>query len=62
GNYAPLATGGDGGIAYTDREPQSLPSAVRAVSTRGVASDNAANIGTETRPRNIAFNYIVRAA
>lgn len=62
GSYAPLATGGDGGIAYTDREPQSLPSAVRAVSTRGVASDNAANIGTETRPRNIAFNYIVRAA
>ncbi|HBR2153068.1 TPA: phage tail protein [Klebsiella pneumoniae] len=62
GNYAPLATGGDGGIAYTDREPQSLPSAVRAISTRGVASDNAANIGTETRPRNIAFNYIVRAA
>ncbi|HHC3899629.1 TPA: phage tail protein [Klebsiella pneumoniae] len=62
GNYAPLATGGDGGIAYTDREPQSLPSAVRAVSTLGVASDNAANIGTETRPRNIAFNYIVRAA
>ncbi|HFU2717883.1 TPA: phage tail protein [Klebsiella pneumoniae] len=62
GSYAPLATGGDGGIAYTDREPQSLPSAVRAISTRGVASDNAANIGTETRPRNIAFNYIVRAA
>ncbi|GDJ68944.1 phage tail protein [Escherichia coli] len=62
GNYAPLATGGDGGIAYTDREPQSLPSAVRAISTRGVASDNAANISTETRPRNIAFNYIVRAA
>ena len=62
GSYAPLATGGDGGIAYTDREPQSLPSAVRAVSTLGVASDNAANIGTETRPRNIAFNYIVRAA
>ena len=62
GSYAPLATGGDGGIAYTDREPQSLPSAVRAIDTRGVASDNAANIGTETRPRNIAFNYIVRAA
>uniref|UniRef100_UPI00193E31A6 phage tail protein n=1 Tax=Escherichia coli TaxID=562 RepID=UPI00193E31A6 len=62
GSYAPLATGGDGGIAYTDREPQSLPSAVRAVSTRGVASDNAANIGTETRPRNIAFNYIVGSA
>ena len=62
GSYAPLATGGDGGIAYTDREPQSLPSAVRAIGTRGVASDNAANIGTETRPRNIAFNYIVRAA
>ncbi|RYI63036.1 tail fiber protein [Klebsiella pneumoniae] len=62
GSYAPLATGGDGGIAYTDLEPQSLPSAVRAIGTRGVASDNAANIGTETRPRNIAFNYIVRAA
>ncbi|MGP6975057.1 phage tail-collar fiber domain-containing protein [Klebsiella pneumoniae] len=62
GSYAPLATQGDGGIAYTDREPQSLPSAVRAIGTRGVASDNAANIGTETRPRNIAFNYIVRAA
>lgn len=62
GGYAPLATGGDGGVAYTDREPQSLPSAVRAIGTRGVASDNAANIGTETRPRNIAFNYIVRAA
>ncbi|EFM0471889.1 tail fiber protein [Escherichia coli] len=62
GNYGPLVTGGDGGIAYTDREPQSLPSAVRAISTRGVASDNAANISTETRPRNIAFNYIVRAA
>lgn len=62
GSYAPLATQGDGGIAYTDLEPQSLPSAVRAIGTRGVASDNAANIGTETRPRNIAFNYIVRAA
>ncbi|HHH0953920.1 TPA: phage tail protein [Yersinia enterocolitica] len=61
-NYAPLATVGDGGIAYTDREPQSLPSAVRAIGTRGVASDNAANIGIETRPRNIALNYIVRAA
>ncbi|MGT8682529.1 phage tail protein, partial [Klebsiella pneumoniae] len=62
GEYGPLVTGGDGGIVYTDREPQSLPSAVRAIRTRGVASDNAANIGTETRPRNIAFNYIVRAA
>ncbi|RWT41930.1 phage tail protein [Enterobacter cloacae] len=62
GNYGPLVTQGDGGIVYTDREPQRLPSAVRAISTRGVASDNAANIGTETRPRNIAFNYIVRAA
>ncbi|ELH3204545.1 tail fiber protein [Escherichia coli] len=62
GNYGPLVTQGDGGIVYTDREPQSLPSAVRAIGTRGVASDNAANIGTETRPRNIAFNYIVRAA
>uniref|UniRef100_UPI002042CF5A phage tail protein n=1 Tax=Escherichia coli TaxID=562 RepID=UPI002042CF5A len=62
GSYAPLATKGDGGIAYTDLEPKSLPSAVRAIGTSGVASDNAANIGTETRPRNIAFNYIVRAA
>ncbi|EAV1591693.1 tail fiber protein [Salmonella enterica] len=57
--YAPLASPGDGGILYSDLEPVNLPSAARALGTRGVISGN---FGIETRPRNIAFNYIVRAA
>lgn len=62
GTFAALATGGDGGIIFTEKDPQSLPPAVRAVRTNGITADNAANAGSETRPRNIAFNYIVRAA
>ncbi|HIE8685791.1 TPA: phage tail protein [Klebsiella pneumoniae] len=62
GFFAPLATGGDGGIMNTDASPQGLPAGVRAIGTRSVTADNAANISTETRPRNVAFNYIVRAA
>ncbi len=40
-----------------------VPSSLRAIGTRGVyrLGANGGNTGTENRPRNIAFNYIVRA-
>ncbi|EHY3052069.1 phage tail protein, partial [Escherichia coli] len=39
-------------------------SSLRAISSRSVKryGEISENVGTETRPRNIAFNYIVRAA
>ncbi|MCG0608806.1 phage tail protein [Escherichia coli] len=58
-----LATYGDGGIVKTDESGVKVPSSLRAIGTRGVyrLGANGGNIGTETRPRNVAFNYIVRA-
>ncbi|EFA7613670.1 phage tail protein [Escherichia coli] len=59
-----LATYGDGGIVKTDEPGIKVPSSLRAISTRSVKrfGEISGNVGTETRPRNIAFNYIVRAA
>ncbi|GDQ64573.1 phage tail fiber protein [Escherichia coli] len=59
-----LATYGDGGIVKTDEPGLKVPSSLRAISTRSVKrfGEISGNVGTETRPRNIAFNYIVRAA
>ncbi|EGP3603162.1 phage tail protein [Escherichia coli] len=58
-----LATYGDGGIVKTDESGVKVPSSLRAIGTRGVyrLGANGGNTGTENRPRNIAFNYIVRA-
>ncbi|EEW3754622.1 phage tail protein, partial [Escherichia coli] len=54
---------GDGGIVKTDESGVKVPSSLRAIGTRGVyrLGANGGNTGTENRPRNIAFNYIVRA-
>ncbi|MEB7687689.1 phage tail protein [Escherichia coli] len=59
-----LATYGDGGIVKTDEPGLKVPSSLRAISSRSVKryGEISENVGTETRPRNIAFNYIVRAA
>ncbi len=59
-----LATYGDGGIVKTDEPGLKVPSSLRALSSRSVKryGEISGNVGTETRPRNIAFNYIVRAA
>ncbi len=59
-----LATYGDGGIVKTDEPGHKVPSSLRAISSRSVKryGEISGNVGTETRPRNIAFNYIVRAA
>ncbi|SVF64565.1 tail fiber protein [Escherichia coli] len=59
-----LATYGDGGIVKTDEPGLNVPSSLRAISSRSVKryGEISENVGTETRPRNIAFNYIVRAA
>ncbi|HFE4551399.1 TPA: tail fiber protein [Escherichia coli] len=59
-----LATYGDGGIVKTDEPGLNVPSSLRAVSSRNVKrfGEISGNVGTETRPRNVAFNYIVRAA
>ncbi|MDY8987091.1 phage tail protein [Escherichia coli] len=59
-----LATYGDGGIVKTDEPGLKVPSSLRAISSRSVKRYGkiSENVGTETRPRNIAFNYIVRAA
>jgi phage-related tail fiber protein len=59
-----LATYGDGGIVKTDEPGLKVPSSLRAISSRSVKryGEISKNVGTETRPRNIAFNYIVRAA
>lgn len=61
GTLGVLGTGGDGGIAYTDSAPKYLPQETKAIGTGGVASDNSAHTGAETRGRNIAFNFLVRA-
>ncbi|EFF0479003.1 phage tail protein [Escherichia coli] len=59
-----LATYGDGGTVKTDEPGLNVPSSLRAISSRSVKryGEISENVGTETRPRNIAFNYIVRAA
>ncbi|HAL2880012.1 TPA: phage tail protein [Escherichia coli] len=59
-----LATYGDGGIVKTDEPGLNVPSSLRAIISRSVKryGEISENVGTETRPRNIAFNYIVRAA
>ncbi|MEL9009925.1 tail fiber protein [Escherichia coli] len=59
-----LATYGDGGIVKTDEPGLNVPSSLRAISSRNVKrfGEISGNVGTETRPRNVAFNYIVRAA
>ncbi|MBV0635788.1 phage tail protein [Klebsiella pneumoniae] len=59
-----LATYGDGGIVKTDEPGLKVPSSLRAISSRNVRrfGEISGNVGTETRPRNVAFNYIVRAA
>ena len=59
-----LATYGDGGIVKTDEPGHKVPSSLRAISSRSVKryGEISGNVGTETRPRNVAFNYIVRAA
>ncbi|WP_098027613.1 phage tail-collar fiber domain-containing protein [Escherichia coli] len=59
-----LATYGDGGIVKTDKPGLKVPSSLRAISSRNVKrfGEISGNVGTETRPRNVAFNYIVRAA
>ncbi|EEW0010593.1 phage tail protein [Escherichia coli] len=58
-----LATYGDGGIVKTDEPGLKVPSSLRALSSRSVKryGEISGNVGTETRPRNIAFNFLVRA-
>ncbi|HFN8036926.1 phage tail protein [Escherichia coli] len=58
-----LATYGDGGIVKTDEPGLKVPSSLRAISSRSVKryGEISGNVGTETRPRNIAFNFLVRA-
>ncbi|MFP2759987.1 phage tail protein [Escherichia coli] len=58
-----LATYGDGGIVKTDEPGVRVPSSLRAISSRSVKryGEISGNVGTETRPRNIAFNFLVRA-
>ncbi len=58
-----LATYGDGGIVKTDEPGLRVPSSLRALSSRSVKryGEISGHVGTETRPRNIAFNFLVRA-
>ncbi len=58
-----LATYGDGGIVKTDEPGLKVPSSLRAISSRSVKryGEISGHVGTETRPRNIAFNFLVRA-
>ncbi|HGU7752583.1 TPA: phage tail protein [Escherichia coli] len=58
-----LATYGDGGIVKTDEPGLRVPSSLRTLSSRSVKryGEISGNVGTETRPRNIAFNFLVRA-
>lgn len=58
-----LATYGDGGIVKTDEPGHKVPSSLRALSSRSVKryGEISGHVGTETRPRNIAFNFLVRA-
>ncbi|HCO6582324.1 TPA: phage tail protein [Escherichia coli] len=58
-----LATYGDGGIVKTDEPGLRVPSSLRAISSRSVKryGEISGHVGTETRPRNIAFNFLVRA-
>ncbi|HFV8361597.1 TPA: phage tail protein [Escherichia coli] len=58
-----LATYGDGGIVKTDEPGLKVPSSLRALNSRGVKryGEISGNVDTETRPRNIAFNFLVRA-
>ena len=58
-----LATYGDGGVVKTDEPGLKVPSSLRAISSRSVNryGEISGNVDTETRPRNIAFNFLVRA-
>lgn len=58
-----LATYGDGGVVKTDEPGLKVPSSLRALSSRSVKryGEISGHVGTETRPRNIAFNFLVRA-
>ncbi|HBA3573122.1 TPA: phage tail protein [Escherichia coli] len=58
-----LATYGDGGTVKTDEPGLKVPSSLRALSSRSVKryGEISGNVDTETRPRNIAFNFLVRA-
>lgn len=58
-----LATYGDGGVVKTDEPGLKVPSSLRAISSRSVHryGEISGNVDTETRPRNIAFNFLVRA-
>ncbi len=58
-----LATYGDGGVVKTDEPGLKVPSSLRALSSRSVKryGEISGNVDTETRPRNIAFNFLVRA-
>ena len=58
--YSPQASAGDGGTM--EENTNSGGAAGYANSTMGVASSWQGVSSGETRPRNIAFNYIVRAA
>ena len=62
-NPGVLATYGDGGIVKTDEPGYKVPSSLRAMSSRSVKryGEISGHVGTETRPRNIAFNFLVRA-
>ncbi len=62
-NTGILATYGDGGIVKTDEPGLKVPSSLRALSSRSVKryGEISGHVGTETRPRNIAFNFLVRA-
>ncbi|AVT73867.1 phage tail protein [Escherichia coli] len=62
-NLGILATYGDGGIVKTDEPGLKVPSSLRALSSRSVKryGEISGNVDTETRPRNIAFNFLVRA-
>ena len=62
-NPGVLATYGDGGIVKTDEPGYKVPSSLRAIGSRSVTryGEISGHVGTETRPRNIAFNFLVRA-
>ncbi|AXY86122.1 putative collar fiber protein [Escherichia phage vB_EcoM_IME392] len=62
-NAGVLATYGDGGSIKSDESGNHVPSLVRAINTRNINryNVNSENISTENRPRNVAYNIIVRA-
>lgn len=58
--YSPQASRGDGGSM--DESTNTGGALGYANTTSGTAANFASNASNETRPRNVAFNYIVRAA